>query len=714
MKLSLKLLAALGAISLCRQTSAATGFFEAGAYVIDMGQPTQTVDNALKPYGLVYDLVTNYKVPVNWAINPAKTTFRLDDGDPIPVDFTATTTTGTKIYSGGSFIIDAAFLTPAVIADINTWKAQGVVVDTLAAPLTTEIFGQVTHFSRAVLDAQNGELAVPYYTNAGVPASAYRIGVPTALDNCDDVFILTPADLDNWPVEYRQALYDFVINGGGLWAGGRSVSELENLLIGTTQLSFLSNGGLVPFGDHADGTPPYSYNSAAANDPIMQMMNRLDAATQNGSEQIYVPNSQNWRSTTTVAVFDPDHPNNPPGGTSPFNKAAVIAYGNAYGNPTMGLVMYEGGDSLAGNAAANIAAQRAFFNFLLTEGIIKAPQPAVSIPTIVAGQPATLTATISGGSGSYSYQWVSLNGGDFSVPAGTWNVGDPPITTQYVMNCATDTVRLLVTDTCDRQGLYSTNLADPTGGPCVTPTPTPTPTATATFTPTPTATATATATFTPTPTATATATPTATSTPTPTPTSTTPITIIQPNGGEVWLTGSVHQIKWESTNLKHSDHLILQYSRDGGASWSRIAQDIPAFAFGYWWQVDSFPTTQGRVKIFLQEDRSITDQSDANFTVQRKPYITLNTPNGGESWTLGQNRNIRWSRQNPGGNTVDIDYSTNNGTTWIRMATQAVDTGSYLWNVRGPATTTAKARIRFHETPSVNDTSDAVFTIVSP
>jgi len=95
-----------------------------------------------------------------------------------------------------------------------------------------------------------------------------------------------------------------------------------------------------------------------------------------------------------------------------------------------------------------------------------------------------------------------------------------------------------------------------------------------------------------------------------------PLTIIQPNGGEVWLMASVHQIRWNG-NLKHTDHLILQYSRDGGASWFRIAQDIPAFTFSYWWQVDNFPTTQGRVKILLQENLSITDQSDANFTVQR-------------------------------------------------------------------------------------------------
>src|SRR5262249_14699238 len=157
--------------------------------------------------------------------------------------------------------------------------------------------------------------------------------------------------------------------------------------------------------------------------PEMQIMNRLDAATQNGSEQIYVPNSSLWRGTTTVATFDPDHPQNPPGGTSPFNDAAVIAYGNAFGNPLDGMVMYEAGHSLAGPAAANIAAQRAFFNFLLPVGLARPPQGTVSVPPIQAGQPATLTATITGGDGNYPYQWVSPNGGVFSAPAGTATAG---------------------------------------------------------------------------------------------------------------------------------------------------------------------------------------------------------------------------------------------------------------------------------------------------
>ena len=90
--------------------------FAPGAYIVDMGQTTQTVGNALKPYGLVYDMVTNFKVPVDWAINPAKTTYAFNNA-AASVDFAATivtgpNTTGTKSYSGGSFIIDPAFLTP--------------------------------------------------------------------------------------------------------------------------------------------------------------------------------------------------------------------------------------------------------------------------------------------------------------------------------------------------------------------------------------------------------------------------------------------------------------------------------------------------------------------------------------------------------------------------------------------------------------------------
>jgi hypothetical protein len=188
------------------------------------------------------------------------------------------------------------------------------------------------------------------------------------------------------------------------------------------------------------------------------------------------------------------------------------------------------------------------------------------------------------------------------------------------------------------------------------------------------------------------------------------LTIIQPNGGEVWAAGSVYEIKWDSTALKHSDHLIIQYSRNGGASWLRIAQNVPALSFSYSWHVNNYSTTQGRVKILLQ---GIVDH--------RPERRQLHCRAGRKSRCSGRNGGKFSHRAEPKHPLEPTkprrqhrrhDYTTDNGTTWIRIATQAEDTGWYLWNVPGPATTAAQVRIRYHETPSVTDTSDAVFTIV--
>ena len=58
----------------------------------------------------------------------------------------------------------------------------------------------------------------------------------------------------------------------------------------------------------ADGTVPYSYDYDA--EPFMQFMGILDGATENGSEQIYLP-SAGWRPSTKIGVCDPDHPEVP-------------------------------------------------------------------------------------------------------------------------------------------------------------------------------------------------------------------------------------------------------------------------------------------------------------------------------------------------------------------------------------------------------------------
>jgi uncharacterized repeat protein (TIGR01451 family) len=445
--------------------------FPANSYVIDMGQATQTIGNALKPYGLLYDLVTNQRIPVAWAIDSAKDDFRFATTGPVDlVDFAATadhdnnpaTPSVSKDYIGGPFVINGDFVTPAVLTAINTWRAQGVVVDKITAPFTAEIYDDVTSFPRAVLDLQNGSIVTGYYANAGVPATSYVLGNPTNLNSCYDLYVNPHGDPQDWVPSWRAALVNFVDNQkGGLWAACHSVSAYEDNLIFDQNMKFLSTG-LIPWGSHSAGTPAYEYNAAAANDPIMQILDRVDLATTNGSEQIYIPTAgMQWRPTTTVAVYDNNHPQNPVAAPAPPQQAAaVVAYGYAYGDPTNGFVMYEAGHAHnKATAADNIAAQRAYFNFLAFQGTLHAPDIDIALPSIVAGQNATLTATISGGSGSGTYQWVSANGSVFSQPTGTWTAGTP-ITTNFLLSVPRDTIKLLVTDSCGRRTVYASPVSD--------------------------------------------------------------------------------------------------------------------------------------------------------------------------------------------------------------------------------------------------------------
>ncbi|HBX23031.1 MAG TPA: hypothetical protein DEF34_05285 [Desulfotomaculum sp.] len=97
--------------------------------------------------------------------------------------------------------------------------------------------------------------------------------------------------------------------------------------------------------------------------------------------------------------------------------------------------------------------------------------------------------------------------------------------------------------------------------------------------------------------------------------------------------------------------------------------------------------------------------------------LTLNAPNGGESWAVGNKYNITWTPSGSLGATVE--YSTDSGATW-NLTYEGADIGIYQWTV--PDTPTTKARVRvktvklgimggFPVPKHENDVSDADFTI---
>jgi large repetitive protein len=411
-----------------------TQTYAAGAYIVDMGQPVQTVANGLKPYGLVYDLVVNKKIPVIWAFSDTKP----KDG----VDFTV----GAKSYTGSAFIVPAPFATEA-LSTINSWKAKGVVVDgpttsSFAAPA----FQKITSFPKSVLDLAKGSLAVPYYTKAEIPPASYRLGTPASLTTCDDLYVMPHAD-PAWATHNN--LIAFNQRGGFVWAGCHSVSVLENIDdpadAGTApNMNFLSTNGLIDFGSHSAGTAPYTYDFPG--NPVSQFKGIADAAQANGSERIYFPSKpSDWRSTTKVVAYDPT-----PVAADAANaggKGATIVSGPGFGNPSNGQVMYEAGHSLDGTAPDNVAAIRSFFDFQILAGIAAALDVTATIPTnIDSGATVPVSTTATGGSNAYTYQWASSCGGTFASATAASTTFTAP-TTVASTPC---NLKVIVTDGCGR------------------------------------------------------------------------------------------------------------------------------------------------------------------------------------------------------------------------------------------------------------------------
>jgi photosystem II stability/assembly factor-like uncharacterized protein len=90
--------------------------------------------------------------------------------------------------------------------------------------------------------------------------------------------------------------------------------------------------------------------------------------------------------------------------------------------------------------------------------------------------------------------------------------------------------------------------------------------------------------------------------------------------------------------------------------------------------------------------------------------VQLISPNGGEVWRPGSSRPIQWT--SAGIDSVKLEYSTDNGSSWIVIVTSAPEAmGSYLWTVPSTLSTTCRVRISDCFNGAVTDMSNAMFSI---
>jgi len=103
------------------------------------------------------------------------------------------------------------------------------------------------------------------------------------------------------------------------------------------------------------------------------------------------------------------------------------------------------------------------------------------------------------------------------------------------------------------------------------------------------------------------------------------------------------------------------------------------------------------------------DVSDANFAIS-PPAMTVGSPNGGENWKIGTWRTITWTSEGVTG-MVMIGLSRDGGRTWETIHAYIANDGKYTWKVTGPATGGARIAVVSRTNQAVFDVSDANFTI---
>lgn len=420
-----------------------------GSFIINMGITPQTTSNGLRPYGMLYDLIKNYRVPIKWSIEPTK----VKDG----TDFTYNAVN----YRGGPFVIPAEYITAAVSSRITYWQTQGVQGVYTTSSVTIPVYATITNFPVIMIDTLSGLQAIitTYYANASIPSSAYTLGAPAGLTQCYDIWTNPHGD-PTWAS--HGYLYNFVVNQKGwVWSQCHCVSMLEDVINPNSpyqQLNFLSQNGLKCWQAGSCGggiteshvtaqTGPMTYYNPT--DPEMQFMLNMHLSTNAGSERWFQPLSTGgWRASTKIGVSTAT-------GSAP-TQGVLAVFGYAYGNSNYGRAMYVAGHDLTsgGGAAAQdrVSAQRTYFNFMLLSGKDRELNITTTMPpdTLGYGSAVPVSANAVTGTAPFTYQWTSQRGGSYDNVNSASTIYYPPPSPETF-----DVIKVIVTDACNRVNFQS-------------------------------------------------------------------------------------------------------------------------------------------------------------------------------------------------------------------------------------------------------------------
>lgn len=194
----------------------------------------------------------------------------------------------------------------------------------------------------------------------------------------------------------------------------------------------------------------------------------------------------------------------------------------------------------------------------------------------------------------------------------------------------------------------------------------------------------------------------------------TSFTLLVPNGGENWTSGDQEVISWDPSGITGNILIELNRDIDNGRPWVVLFTDTPNDG-NELWDVTGPATTTNLIRITSIDQPSISDQSDANFTIiLSAATISVLSPNGSESWYVGETHALSWSSNNVFGDVIiELNRDFINEGEWEVLFDSTSNDGSEDWIVTEPVSSSARIRVSSLGQPAVNDISDADFSIIS-
>ena len=171
------------------------------------------------------------------------------------------------------------------------------------------------------------------------------------------------------------------------------------------------------------------------------------------------------------------------------------------------------------------------------------------------------------------------------------------------------------------------------------------------------------------------------------------VSVPTPNSG--LSVGSSIPIQWSAVDDVGVIAIHLHYSTNSGALWNLIATNLTNGG-SFNWIVPDFGSNVAQIRLTAVDATGNTGIGfSGNFTTadSTPPAVAITAPLAGAILAGGGSTNILWNAADNGViSGVDLEFSLDNGATWLGMATNLANTGTYPWTVPSVPTSTLLLR----------------------